>query len=174
MGSRSDPYCRHLKTLPGERAVEYGLPGETSDAMVRRVEEVLHSIGEDARIRVFIAMGGTNDLFRGPSAESVVSNMHGVVRKALEKADTVLLMTLPVFPNLVKYLPEGAEKVKRINEAIRATRMERVRVVDLSKHVSPDDASLWDADGLHPNMQGYARFAEVIQSEHPDLFGAAD
>lgn len=170
MGWNEAPYCRYLRTRPGERAVDYGLPGESSRSMVSRVDEVLDSIGSDARISLFIALGGTNDVANASEATKVVQHMQSVARKALGKADVVLLMTLPIFPNLVKYLPEAVEALRRINDGIRATAIDRVRIVDLCDHIPASDSSLWDRDGLHPSMQGYIKFAQVIQEQHPDLF----
>lgn len=164
---QEDPYSKFLALNEGDKAVQYGLPGESTVTMVSRVEAVL---AQFERISIFIALGGTNDIVRGPGASKIVANMQAVAQKALAKSDVVLLLTVPFFPNLVRLFPAGVDTVKRVNEGLLATKIDRVRVVDLCAHMSAEDDSLWDRDGLHPNVMGYKKFAEVIQSAQPDLF----
>ncbi len=161
-GSMLSPYCNALMLADGDKAIEYGLPGETSRAMTSRIHDVLADV--PGEVHAVIVLGGTNDLGFGPDADTIFANMHAVVRAARARAPIVIWLTVPAFPNLLRFEAALSKQVA-LNHLIRGVREPGVTVVDLVAALPAESSSLWDADGLHPNASGYAAIAAAIDAQ---------
>ena len=138
-----------------------GLGGEfTPDGAIRLTGEL-----DAVRPQVLLLEEGINDLSSG-SASSIspmIENLRSMVREAQRRDITVFLATLtPVRIGS----PKGDSAfplVGTANDRIRGIALtERANLVDLHVAFGGIAGTLIDADGLHPNAQGYQRIAETF------------
>ncbi len=91
-GRKFSPYASFLDLPAGDRAIEYGLPGETTGEMTKRIALVLADV--PGAIHAVVLLGGTNDLANvHMPAAAILANLLCVVRAARARAMLVLWMT---------------------------------------------------------------------------------
>ena len=135
-----------------------GVEGDRTD----EIEARLAGCSEGAD--VVVVQGGTNDVIQGGNPAAAAANIREMVRRARDAGLRTLVTTVP--PINRRY-PEWAPEVRRLNALIVAlAREEAVSVIDffglLEDPRRPDRMpARWTDDGLHPNVDGYARLGRA-------------
>jgi acyl-CoA thioesterase-1 len=132
--------------------VNAGVSGDTSAGGLRRLDWVLQ---ED--VRVLILALGANDGLRGLSVAEMKQNLAQIIEKAQARHVAVVLAGMEAPPNY------GAEYAASFRQAYRdlASHYHVLFVPFLLDKVA-GQASLNQADGIHPNPEGAAFVADTI------------
>jgi lysophospholipase L1-like esterase len=110
------------------------------------------------KIKWLVVLEGVNDINGGVQAQPIIDAYREIIRKSHEKG--ILVYGSPITPN-------GAGGVRAtVNEWVR-TSGEFDAVIDLDAIIrdpgNPNDiASMFDNDGLHPNLTGYQAMGEGV------------
>jgi acyl-CoA thioesterase-1 len=135
--------------------VNAGVSGDTSAGGLRRLDWSL-----DGDVRVLVVALGGNDGLRGLSTAEMKKNIAGILERAKARHIPVILAGMEAPPNF------GDEYTK----AFRAV------YTDLAKEYSATlipfllqgvagEASLNQADGIHPNVRGAELVADIVWAE---------
>jgi acyl-CoA thioesterase I len=134
--------------------VNAGVSGDTSAGGLRRLDWVLQ---ED--VRVLIVSLGANDGLRGLSVAEMQHNLAQIVEKARDRHVLVILAGMEAPPNY------GAEYAAAFRGAYREIAREyRVPFIPFLLDKVAGEASLNQADGIHPNPAGAAIVADTVWS----------
>ena len=158
--------------IGGNTLVREGLdPSPTSPTVLERLERDVLSLAGVTHVILFI---GTNDIRRGGVAEPLIAGMREIIRQVRDRGIRIVVATIiPRNPEPRAGLPPGlgfdaAKNTERhaVNEWIRA-HDDLDAVVDFDevlKHSRDRDLinPLYDCDGIHPNVFGYAAMGRSI------------
>lgn len=134
--------------------VNAGVSGDTSAGGLRRLDWVLQ---ED--VRVLILSLGANDGLRGLSVAEMRHNLAQIIEKARDRHVLVILAGMEAPPNY------GAEYATSFRGAYRDLAREyRVPFIPFLLDKVAGEASLNQADGIHPNPAGAAIVADTVWS----------
>ena len=155
----ADAYPERLGEWRGVPVHNFGVAGDTTEGMLRRVPEVL-ATGPTPQI--VIVMGGTNDIARGWPAERTLGNLDAITQAVHAAGREPVLVCPP---------PSGA-----LSEPGQRALRHAIREYASRKHVRVVDP--WDAledrshpgrtrpelalDGVHPNEAGQQALARAI------------
>ena len=132
--------------------VNAGLSGDTSAGAVRRLDWALEG---DARILI-VAFGG-NDGLRGLPVAQMKENLSTIINKARERNIVVILAGMEAPPNY------GAEYVASFRQAYRELAQQyKVLFIPFLLDKVAGEATLNQADGIHPNAQGAQIVADTV------------
>lgn len=147
--------------LPGIDAINLAVPGQTSDDVLARLDEIVATAPDEILMLV-----GTNDLGRRRSVEHLVRNLEGVLVHLRRELPGVRLL-------LQSIMPRGVEFARAIQDANIHLRQFGATVnahyLDLWPAMAATDGSLLPElsdDGLHLNAAGYEMWLEEL---HPAL-----
>ncbi len=134
------------------KVVNAGVSGETTAGGLRRVEWILKS-----RPDIVILALGANDGLRGLSLIEMEKNLSKIIQKLQQKDVKVVLAGMKIPPNYGIRYTRGFEAVypklaKRFNLTLIPFFLEGVATVP----------ALNQADGIHPNAQGYKIIVDRI------------
>ncbi len=149
------PAMLEKKLQPGGyhyRVINAGVSGETSSGTLARLKWIL-SLKPDIVILVI----GANDGFRGIDPELIKTNILTIVRVLKEKKATVLLGGMQMGQNLGKEYITAFEKIYPL-----VARQENISLVPFFLTGVAANSDLNQADGIHPNAQGYRVVVEHI------------
>ena len=147
-GAREEEsYPAQLARLLGRTVVREGIPGEVSEAGLKRLPAVL----EEHQPRLLILCHGGNDFLRRMPKAQAAENVRAMIRLARERGIDVVLIGTPE-PGFTVTPPEF------YGELAREFRIPYEGDI-LGKVLR--DASL-KADQVHPNARGYRLIAERI------------
>jgi len=137
-----------------------GVNGERSDQIAARFDRDV--LTHHPQVVVMIA--GVNDVYQGRSVESVTAQLHAMYAKA--KAARIPVVAGSIVPYNTA-TPEQNARMHAINDWIKAeaTRDANITYVDTRKAAArPDNIDLLASspDGLHPDVNGYHRMADVL------------
>ncbi len=139
-------------SVPG---VDLGVSGNTTSQMLARFPSEVPGHG----YRVFVLLGGVNDLLRGRSPEEAFANIASMAKAARQAQTTVVLCELtPVYRD---DLPILEPEIRALNTAIeQLVQSDHYLLVDTydPMYGHPE----YFRDGLHPNAQGYAVMDEAL------------
>jgi lysophospholipase L1-like esterase len=146
--------------FPAAIVINRGVAGERTFQGVRRLPSILNRDAPD----FVLILEGVNDIENASSswAGQIIANLEGMVLATKASESIPLLATLlPTF---------GSRAFKNdtiilVNELIRAlAARESIPLVDLHAVFTEqeDPSSLFDADGLHPNGEGYDLVADTF------------
>ncbi len=139
-------------SLPG---VNLGVSGNTTSQMLVRFPSEVPGHG----YRVFVLLGGVNDLLRGLSPEEAFANIALMAKAARQAQMTVVLCELtPVYRDDQPILDPD---IRALNTAIeQLVQSDHYLLVDYydPMYGHPE----YFRDGLHPNAQGYAVMDEAL------------
>jgi acyl-CoA thioesterase I len=134
--------------------VNAGVSGDTSAGGLRRLDWVLQ---ED--VRVLIVALGANDGLRGLSVGEMKQNLGRIIQTARERHVLVILAGMEAPPNY------GAEYAASFRRAYRELALQyRVPFIPFLLNKVAGEASLNQADGIHPNPAGARIVADNVWS----------
>ena len=132
--------------------VNAGVSGDTSAGGLRRLD---WSLQEDVRVLI-VALGG-NDGLRGLSVSEMKDNLGKIIETARAKSVIVVLAGMEAPPNY------GAEYASSFRQSYRELALKyRVLFIPFLLDRVAGQASLNQADGIHPNPEGAAIVADTV------------
>jgi acyl-CoA thioesterase-1 len=143
-----------------EKGLDYyvinaGVSGDTSAGGLRRLD---WSMEGDVRVLI-LALGG-NDGLRGLPVTELKKNLAAVLDRARERKAAVILAGMEAPPN---YGPEYTRAFRNVYSEL-ATEY-KVRFIPFLLQGVAGDASLNQADGIHPNARGAEIVANLVWAE---------
>jgi lysophospholipase L1-like esterase len=153
------------KSFGNTKVANRGISGDTTRGMLLRMTGDVLAVNPSGVVMLM----GTNDLEERDSAESIAANVREIVRRLVAHNPQLPIILCKVFPSAARKR-RSAEDIQRINELCTAA------VVDVPQVTVLDTWSLFaneqgDAkkeefpDLLHPNKQGYAKWAKALRPE---------
>jgi acyl-CoA thioesterase-1 len=139
----------------GYEVVNAGVSGDTSAGGVRRLD---WSLEGDVKVLI-VALGG-NDGLRGLPPGELRKNLAAILDRARERKITVILAGMEAPPNNG---PDYTREFRNVYEQLAAEY--KVRLIPFLLQGVAGDASLNQADGIHPNTRGAEIVAELIWKE---------
>ena len=143
-----------------EKGLDYdvinaGVSGDTSAGGLRRLD---WSMEGDVRVLI-LALGG-NDGLRGLPVTEMKKNLAAVLDRARERRVAVILAGMEAPPN---YGPEYTRAFRNVYSEL-ATEY-KLRFIPFLLQGVAGDASLNQADGIHPNVRGAEMVADLVWAE---------
>lgn len=132
--------------------VNAGVSGDTSAGGLRRLTWAL-----DGNVRVLVVALGGNDGLRGLAPAQLKKNLASVIEAGLARGLTVLLAGMEAPPNNG---PEYTAAFRAVYASL--AREYDVLFVPFLLEGIAGDASLNQADGIHPNPRGAERMADLV------------
>lgn len=141
--------------------INAGVSGDTSAGGLRRLEWSL-----EGDVRVLILALGANDGLRGLPIDDLEKNLTAVLDHAKARGIPVILAGMEAPPN------NGIDYTTAFRKVYRdlATRYQVPFIPFLLLGVA-GDASLNQADGIHPNVRGAAIVADLVWTELEPVIG---
>ena len=145
------------------RAVNAGVSGDTSAGGLRRLDWALRT-----RPDVIVVELGANEGLRGLELGPVEANLRQVVARSRDAGARVLLVGLRIPPNY------GPDYTRRFAEIFPRVAGELgVPLVPFLLDGVGGESSLNLGDGVHPNVEGHRRVADVVAPHLRPLVEAA-
>jgi len=143
-----------------EKGLDYdvinaGVSGDTSAGGVRRLDWSM-----EGDVRVLIVALGANDGLRGLPATEMKKNLAAVLDRARGRKVPVILAGMEAPPN---YGPEYTRAFRNVYSELAAEY--KVRFIPFLLQGVAGDASLNQADGIHPNVRGAEIVADLVWAE---------
>ena len=143
-----------------EKGLDYdvinaGVSGDTTAGGVRRLDWSM-----EGDVRVLILALGANDGLRGLPATEMKKNLAAVLERARERKVPVILAGMEAPPN---YGPEYTRAFRNVYSELAAEY--KVRFIPFLLQGVAGDASLNQADGIHPNVRGAQIVADLVWAE---------
>ena len=135
--------------------VNAGVSGDTSAGGVRRLD---WSLEGDVKVLI-VALGG-NDGLRGLPPGELKKNLAAILDRARERKITVILAGMEAPPNNG---PDYTRDFRDVYEQLAAEY--KVRLIPFLLQGVAGDASLNQADGIHPNTRGAEIVADLVWKE---------
>lgn len=142
-----ESYPAQLQELTGRKVVNAGIPGEVSADGLARLPNVL----DETQPRLLILCHGANDLLRALGEQQAAENVRAMVELARARGVDVVLVGVPKFGLLLsppEFYPRLAEDLRIPYEG------GVLRSIVTSNELKSDE--------VHPNAQGYRKFAETL------------
>lgn len=115
------------------------------------------------RPTVATVFGGMNDLLRFVRpVDDVLADLTTMWRTLQATGATVATLTLPDLGAVVPIARPLRNRVRQLNDGIRASADDGVVVADLAASPIATDPRLWAEDRLHANAEGHRRIAEGL------------
>ena len=143
-----------------ERGLDYdvinaGVSGDTSAGGLRRLD---WSLEGDVRVLI-VALGG-NDALRGLPPRELKKNLSTILDRARDRKIAVILAGMEAPPN------NGADYTREFRSVYSELASEyKVRLIPFLLQGVAGDASLNQADGIHPNVRGAEIVADLVWKE---------
>ena len=135
--------------------VNAGVSGDTSAGGLRRLDWSL-----DGDVRVLVLALGANDGLRGLPTSELKKNLSMVLDRARERNIAVLLAGMEAPPN------NGPDYTKEFRGVYAdLAKQYHVRFIPFLLQGVAGDATLNQADGIHPNVRGAQIVADVVWKE---------
>src|SRR3990170_3985532 len=136
------------------RIVNAGVSGETSAGALRRMDWLLRQ-----RVAVLVVETGANDGLRGQKPEATRANIQAILDRAREQRPPprVVLAAMEAPPN---YGEDYRRRFRALYPAL--ARVNRAVLIPFLLDGVAGEASLNQADGIHPTAAGQGRVAENV------------
>jgi lysophospholipase L1-like esterase len=160
-GDERSQYAHWLmRARPGWRVLNRGVNGERTDQIAARFDRDVTAHTPAA----VVILAGVNDVYQGRAAETVIANLRAMYDRAAGADIPVVAASIVPYNTAT---PEQNARMHEINAwiAAEAARDPRITFADTRRAASaPDDIDrlAGSPDGLHPDIDGYRRMAEVI------------
>jgi len=140
-------YPEVLERITGRRVVRSGVPGEETEAGLKRLPSVLDAVRPDL---VILCHGG-NDLLRRRDLRRTAGNLKTMIAMIRDRGGQVVLVGVPALGLGLRTSP----MYKTVAEETKTPYLAET----LTEILSSGDLK---ADYIHPNGKGYARMAAAI------------
>ncbi|HWI19935.1 MAG TPA: arylesterase [Vicinamibacterales bacterium] len=164
------PSAESYPSLIGKRLKEQGLDyeivnagvsGDTSAGGLRRLDWSL-----EGDVKLLIVALGANDGLRGLPPVELKKNLAAVLERAKTEGVPVLLAGMEAPPN------NGPEYTREFrNVYVELAKEYNVRFIPFLLQGVAGDASLNQADGIHPNTRGAEIVADIVWKELGPMLG---
>lgn len=132
--------------------INAGVSGDTTAGGLRRLEWAL-----DGDVKVLVLELGANDGLRGLPVDQMRQNLSAMIETAKARGIAVLLCGMEAPPNF------GAQYTREFRDAFRELADEHdVAFLPFFLDGVAGNASLNQADGIHPNAEGTRRVADLV------------
>lgn len=149
--SEEDSYPKVLERLLGRTVIRSGIPGEVSQAGLRRLPEDLQRY----RPELVVLLHGGNDILRRQAANSSYNNLRSMVELIRSQGIEVVLIGVPGF-SLMLNGPSAAPQYAKVAEELAvAYDGETLPALLYEKQ--------YKSDSIHLNKEGYKLLAEGIE-----------
>ena len=145
--------ARIKKSAPAWQVINASVSGDTLQNGLQRLAPALQ---RHRPAGVLIELGG-NDALRGASPETIRQNLQAMVKQARENGAWVALLEPPVLPN---YGQAYGAAVARVYRDI--ARAQQVTLVPCFVCKVGLNASLMQADRIHPNARAQTRMLDAV------------
>lgn len=135
-----------LETRVGEPIINRGVPGDTTESALLRIDEVL-----TLRPRIALVLLGGNDYLRRVPSEETFANLEAIITRLQEKG--VLVVLLGIRGGILR------DNFENSFEAL-ATKTGAAYVPNVLDGLVGDAALM--SDEIHPNDAGYALIARKV------------
>ena len=163
LGNSLTAQCDWAEMLNNPTIRNRGIPGETTDGLLRRLESILQS-----HPRQLFLMIGVNDLlFHAPNR--VIENYKLIVDQIVKQSPDTELYLYSILPvnGTIRNIPISNEDIRLINQSIKALALEKgLNYIDLHSRFSNDSGLLFEkytSDGVHLNGDGYLLWKSEIE-----------
>lgn len=148
--------------LGRDNCSNYGIGGQTTAELVRRIDEVAR---RDYAQVVFLC--GINDIGRGLTNSQITDNYRTMINALLAARPDRQIYIISVLPTTPAFYTGAQGSIVALNQALQAlcSETENVTYVDChSQFVGSDGYCMTGLtfDGLHPDLTGYSRIAAVL------------
>ncbi|MBN2279318.1 MAG: sialate O-acetylesterase [Candidatus Marinimicrobia bacterium] len=167
LGNSITDGCEWSELFHDLRIKNRGISGDITRGVIDRLDEVLVS----KPLQIFL-MIGINDLARGISPDSILTNFEIIVRQiktVSPETECLIQSLLPVNPDFGKF----ANHVNKANEIIEVNRklqdfcqVENLTYIDLHSTFSIQENKLnpnFTNDGLHLTGKGYLKWKSMVE-----------
>lgn len=141
--------------------VNYGIGGQTTKECSARIDELAKK-----NYSKVVMLCGINDIGRGHTNEQITANyvtMFDALRKTNPNIEIYLISVLPTSP---AFYTNAQHMIANLNKDLQAMANEqKVTYIDCYSSFLGDDGyckSELVSDGLHPNLDGYAVIADIL------------
>src|SRR5262245_41079427 len=146
--------------FPGVRTRNRGIGGDTSDGVLRRLEQVTRA--QPAKVFLLI---GTNDLYSGASEDEIVANIEEILERLKQESPDTEVYLQSVLPRAADY----RTRIEALNARLAEVAGEQAAAwVDLyPAFVDPEKGAIrpeLSNDDLHLLGPGYALWKEQIEA----------
>jgi len=148
-GARQDEsYPAVLQRLTGRKVINAGVPGEQSDAGLKRLPHVLNKYHP----QLLILCHGGNDMLRHKSIAAMESNLRRMITISRERNVPVVLIGVP------------QPAIFGLKSAYPYVTLAKEMELPVEVNIIPEvlsDTNL-KSDQIHPNAEGYKKIAEAL------------
>lgn len=166
-----DSICQNALLLYGDwntlldrtDCCNYGIGGQSTKEMVARINEVAMR-----QYEIVVFIGCINDIGRGYTNEEIIDNYAVMIDAIRAKNPACKFLLVSVLPTTSAFYTGQQGKIHQLNEAYKqfASETNGVTYVDIyssfTEKVGEYAYPELLADGLHPNLDGYAKMAEIL------------
>jgi len=150
-------------SFPGVKVANRGISGDTTRGVLIRLQEDVLALNPAG----IVLLIGTNDLEEGADPETIAANLKLIlaeIKKQSEKRPVVLCQVFP--SSATKKRP--ADKIKKVNELYAAVvkgdpQITFIETWPLFANTEGDAKKEEFPDLLHPNKEGYEKWAAAIR-----------
>ena len=148
--------------LDRDDCVNYGIGSQTTRECAARIEEIA---GKDYSAVVILC--GINDLGSGRMNWDITGNFETMFLALKEENPDIQIFVISILPTTDDYFKGTQYLITNLNAQLKflANKHENVTYVDCHSSVVGEDGYAMPElmiDGLHPNLDGYAVIAEVL------------
>ncbi|MDX2099898.1 MAG: GDSL-type esterase/lipase family protein [Leptolyngbyaceae cyanobacterium bins.59] len=150
----------------GQFWLNQGISGDTSGGILKRLPVL-----SQARPDTVYLMAGINDLRRGTGAETIVRNLHQIVRRLRQAHPNAQIVLQSILPTDLPTISNT--QIRWINHQLETiAQREGITYLDLYSQFVDDRDRLNPAlttDGLHLNAEGYAVWQAALNQAETQL-----
>lgn len=150
-------------SFPGMKVANRGISGDTTRGMLIRLQEDVLDLNPAA----VVLLMGTNDLEEGASPETIAGNFRLMIAELKKHSKSLPIIVCRVFPSSASKKRSAAD-IRELNDRYASVVRgdSQITVVDtwtLFANEQGDAKKEEFPDLLHPNAQGYAKWAAALR-----------
>lgn len=144
---------RWSELFPLEKVANRGIPGDTSEGILKRVDQVIAL----NPVRVYL-MFGINDIVRGTENAEIFSNYKNIISKLQNSGIKVIVQS-----TLLTDRDDFNTKVNGLNTLLSDySSQQGIDFIDINSNLAPDGLLQNSYDGIHLNADAYLAWRDAI------------